>query len=415
MAHRSRRVKDARGLEHNIFHGLNEIEMNMKTSHAPTNWLLFFAIVLVSFCLRPSITSVGPLIPEIREDLNLSNSWAGFLTTLPLLAFATFSLFSSAIGKRLGYVRAILLGLVILAVGILIRVQGGVFLLYFGTALTGVGIVICNVLIIPLIKDKLPHKIGLMTSAYTTGLSLFAAVGTGISIPLALEFGWRGSLLSWIVLVVLTIVIWIPHVKKNKIVAEEEMEPKGSNVWKSKLAWQVSMFMGLQSFIFFTLITWLPELLIEKGLSSGRAGLVVMLMQIVGLVGTFLAPLVAVRFKEQTKLSMALGVAYVLGFATLFLDTMVIVYLGLGLIGFSLGASISMAYMLIGLRTTGRTTADLSGMSQSTGYYLASIGPLLVGILFDISVNWNLFILIMMGSAALFTFLGSKVGRDLKV
>jgi len=376
---------------------------------------LFFAIVLVSFCLRPSITSVGPLIPEIREDLNLSNSWAGFLTTLPLLAFATFSLFSSAIGKRLGYVRAILLGLVILAVGILIRVQGGVFLLYFGTALTGVGIVICNVLIIPLIKDKLPHKIGLMTSAYTTGLSLFAAVGTGISIPLALEFGWRGSLLSWIVLVVLTIVIWIPHVKKNKIVAEEEMEPKGSNVWKSKLAWQVSMFMGLQSFIFFTLITWLPELLIEKGLSSGRAGLVVMLMQIVGLVGTFLAPLVAVRFKEQTKLSMALGVAYVLGFATLFLDTMVIVYLGLGLIGFSLGASISMAYMLIGLRTTGRTTADLSGMSQSTGYYLASIGPLLVGILFDISVNWNLFILIMMGSAALFTFLGSKVGRDLKV
>jgi len=193
------------------------------------------------------------------------------------------------------------------------------------------------------------------------------------------------------------------------------MEPKGSNVWKSKLAWQVSMFMGLQSFIFFTLITWLPELLIEKGLSSGRAGLVVMLMQIVGLVGTFLAPLVAVRFKEQTKLSMALGVAYVLGFATLFLDTMVIVYLGLGLIGFSLGASISMAYMLIGLRTTGRTTADLSGMSQSTGYYLASIGPLLVGILFDISVNWNLFILIMMGSAALFTFLGSKVGRDLKV
>lgn len=389
--------------------------MNSKDNNFQTNWLLFFAIVLVSFCLRPTITSVGPLIPEIREDLNLSNSWAGFLTTLPLLAFATFSLFSSAIGKALGYVRAILMGLVILAAGILIRVQGGVFLLYFGTALTGVGIVICNVLLIPLIKDKLPHKVGLMTSAYTTGLSLFAAVGTGLSIPLALEFGWRGSLLFWLVLVVLTIVVWIPQVKRNKVVAKEEAIQPGNNVWKSKLAWQVSLFMGLQSFIFFTLIAWLPELLIEKGLSAGRAGLVVMLMQIVGLSGTFLAPLVAVKFKEQTKIAMALGVAYFSGFTTLFFDAIPLVYFGLSLIGFSLGASISMAYVLIGLRTTGKTTADLSGMAQSTGYYLASIGPLLVGILFDISVNWNLFILIMIGSAVAFTYLGSEVGRDRKV
>lgn len=389
--------------------------MNNKSGIPSTNWLLFFAIILLSFCLRPSITGVGPLIPAIRDDLNLSNSWAGFLTTLPLIAFATFSLFSSAIGNYLGYVRAIVWGLVVLGFGIVIRVQGGVFLLYFGTALTGIGIVICNVLLIPLIKSKLPHKIGLMTSAYTTGLSLFAAIGTGLSIPLATAFGWRGSLFSWVVLVALTLIVWVPQVRKDKVTAKEDVEPKGNNVWRSKLAWQVSLFMGLQSFIFFTLVTWLPELLIEKGLSSGRAGLVVMLMQIVGLFGTFLAPLVAVKFKEQTKISMALGVGYFIGFATLFSDLIPLVYFGLALVGFSLGASISMAYVLIGLRTTGRTTADLSGMSQSAGYYLASIGPLLVGLLFDISVNWNLFILIMMGSAVAFTYLGSKVGRDRKV
>src|SRR5690606_42152301 len=111
--------------------------MDRKSNYSGNNWFLFCAIILLSFCLRPSITGVGPLIPIIRADLNLSNSWAGFLTTVPLLAFATFSLFSSAIGHALGYVRAILLGLIILGVGIVIRVQGGVFLLYFGTALTG--------------------------------------------------------------------------------------------------------------------------------------------------------------------------------------------------------------------------------------------------------------------------------------
>lgn len=158
--------------------------------------LLITGIILVSFCLRPSITSVGPLIPMIREDLGLSNAWAGFLTTLPLLSFATFSLFSSAIGARLGNVRAILLGLFLIAFGIYIRVQGGAFLLYFGTAVSGIGIVICNVLLIPLIKVKLPHKIGIMTSSYTTGMSAFAAVGTGLSVPLAvgMGLGWRGSL-----------------------------------------------------------------------------------------------------------------------------------------------------------------------------------------------------------------------------
>lgn len=381
----------------------------------PTNWLLFFAIILLSFCLRPTITSVGPLIPIIRDDLGLSNSWAGFLTTVPLIAFATFSLFSSAIGNYLGYVRAIVLGLVILAIGIVIRVQGGAFLLYFGTALTGIGIVICNVLLIPLIKNKLPEKIGLMTSAYTTGLSLFGAVGTGLTIPLANSFGWRGSLLAWIVLIVLTLIVWVPQVKKDKVTAQEEVAPRGTNVWKSKLAWQISMFMGLQSFIFFTLVTWLPDLLISKGLTLGRAGLVVMLMQLVGLLGTFLAPLIAVKFTEQTKIAMALGVGYTIGFSTLFSDAMPVVYVGLTLVGFCLGSSISMAYILIGLRTTGRATADLSGMSQSAGYYLASLGPLLIGILFDISVNWNIFILIMISCAVMFTFLGSKVGRDLKV
>lgn len=386
-----------------------------RQKEASTNWWLFAGIVLVSFCLRPSITGVGPLIPIIREDLSLSNSWAGFLTTIPLVTFATFSLFSSAIGNRLGYVRAILFGLIVLCLGLFVRVQGGAMILYLGTAITGIGIVICNVLLIPLIKNQLPHKIGLMTSAYTTGLSLFAAIGTGVSIPLALAFGWRGSLLSWIVLVLLTILCWIPQVKKEKIASREEEGPSSTNVWKSTLAWQVSLFMGLQSFIFFTLIAWLPDMLIHKGLTAGRAGLIISLMQIVGLTGTFLAPLVAVKFREQTKISMALGMGYTLGFLTFFSDSMGLVYLGLTLVGFCLGASISMAYMLIGLRTRGKTTAALSGMSQSTGYYLAAIGPLLVGVVFDIAVNWNFFILLLILSSLSFAYLGSRVGRDIKV
>ena len=387
--------------------------MNSKTTPVTsTNWGLFLGIILVSFCLRPSLTGVGPLIPQIRADMNLSNAWAGFLTTLPLLTFAGFSMVSSAIGNRLGNERAIFLGLIILAVGLYIRVQGGMFLLYFGTGLTGIGIVICNVLLIPLIKAKMPHIIGLMTSTYTTGLSLFAAVGTGVTIPLASKFGWKGSLLFWLLLVVLTLICWIPQIKSTGEIPKARDKGTGSNIWKSRLAWQVSMFMGLQSFIFYTLVAWLPDMLISKGLSAANAGLTVSLMQVVGLGGTFLAPLVALKLKEQTVISMGLGIGYVLGFLTFFSSSMWLIYLGLTIVGFCLGASISMAYILIGLRTREKNTASLSGMSQSAGYFLAAVGPLLVGAIFDISVNWNLFIgLLILGGVA-FTYLGSKVGRD---
>lgn len=377
--------------------------------------LLVSGIILISFCLRPTLTSVGPLIPMIREDLSLSNGLAGFLTTLPLIAFATFSLFASGIGARLGNVRAILLGLILLGIGTVIRVQGGSFLLFAGTALTGVGIVICNVLIIPLIKLKLPNKIGIMTSVYTTGMSGFAAVGTGLSVPIAMELGWRGSLLSWIGLIVIAILLWIPQVKTKKVKGADEGLSGGKNVWKSRLAWEVSLFMGIQSTMFYTLIAWLPDLLIYRGFTAGSAGLVMSLMQVVGLVGSFLAPLVAVKYASQVRIAVGMGLIYFVGYTTLFSSNELILYTGLTLIGFCLGASISLAYTLIGLRTEGGTTARLSGMAQSAGYYLAALGPVMVGILFDWNKNWNILIIMMIICALSFAYLGSRVGRNVKV
>jgi len=393
--------------------------MTLTVQKNPGTPLLILGIIFISFNLRPSITAVGPLIPLIRDDLDLSNAWAGFLTTLPLLTFATFSLFASGIGRKLGNARAILLGLVIIGVGTFIRVLGGSFLLFFGTALTGIGIVIGNVLLIPFIKIKLPHKIGLMTSIYTTGMTLLAAVASGVSIPLANipVFGWRGSLLFWILLIILGIFFWMPQIKKNKVpvLVQDEVDIP-VNIWKSPLAWQVSIFMGVQSLIFFSLITWLPDMLIDQGFSASQSGFIVSGIQIVGLGGSFLAPLVAVKFKDQVWLGVILGIGYLLGFSTFFFDSKGLLYTGLVFIGLCLGSSISLAYTLIGLRTlSDKTTGSLSGMAQSIGYFLAAGGPLVVGILIDLFDDWNLFIWMMMAASAVFLFLATKVGRAVKI
>jgi MFS transporter, CP family, cyanate transporter len=378
-------------------------------------WFLILGILLVSFNLRPSITAVGPLIPLIRDDLGLSNGWAGFLTTLPLLTFATFSLFSAAIGRRLGNSKAILFALVLLSIGTLVRVLGGSFLLFLGTGLTGIGIVICNVLLIPFIKNRLPSKIGLVTAAYTTGMTMFAAVASGISAPLALDLalGWRGSLFSWIGLLLIGILVWFPQAKNHPVNRNKTDNHVKVNVWKSRLAWNISLFMGVQSLLFFTLIAWLPDMMISRGLSPVEAGLLVSLMQIIGLSGSFFAPIIAVKFKDQVGIIWVLGLMYLIGFSSLFSMTLWVNYIGLGIVGLGLGSSVSMAYTLIGLRTEHeKTTASLSGMVQSSGYYLAALGPLLFGISFDIFQNWDFLIYMTLICSVLFIYFGAKSGES---
>lgn len=379
------------------------------------NGFLLLGILLVSFTLRPSITAVGPLIPFIREDLGLSNAWAGFLTTLPLISFATFSLFSAAIGKRLGHARAILLGMVVLTMGSVLRVLGGSLILFVGTSLTGIGIVICNVLLIPLVKVRMPTKVGKVTGIYATAMSLMAAIASAISVPLAVSFGWgwRGSLLFWVLFLGIAIVFWVPQIKPQKAVSKNVDIGRLPNVWRSPLAWQVSLFMGVQSFLFFTLITWLPDFFIVRGLSATQAGLIIALMQLVGLIGTFVSPMVAVRFSAQSKMILVLGSCYLIGFGLLLSPVLLVNVIGISLAGLCMGASLSMAYTLITLRAANdQTTAALSGMAQSTGYYLAACGPLLFGVAIDIWPNWNILVYLMLVCSVFFTGFGYFAGKN---
>ncbi|WP_439482944.1 CynX/NimT family MFS transporter [Cyclobacterium plantarum] len=375
------------------------------------NWLIL-GILLVSFNLRPSITAVGPLIPFIREDMNLSNGLAGFLTTLPLLTFATFSLFSAAIGNRLGKAKAIFVGLLVLGTGSVLRVSAGPFALYLGTALTGIGIVICNVLLIPLVKSRMPSKTGKVMGMFSTGMSLMAAIATALSVPLAENLGWRGSLLFWTVFLFLALLVWWPQLKLSPKPSGQKQE-SGTSVWRSILAWQVSLFMGVQSLLFFTLITWLPDMMIDRGLSAAQAGLIASMMQVVGLIGTFLSPVIATKFSQQSGMAVAIGVIYILGFSSLFSYEIWLNVMGIGLVGLGMGASLSLAYTLIALRTRNDLyTSGLSGMAQSAGYFLAAFGPMLFGIAFDLWQDWNLLIYLMLGASFFFMFFGYFAGKN---
>ncbi|MFT7364576.1 MAG: CP family cyanate transporter-like MFS transporter [Algoriphagus sp.] len=388
--------------------------MNKTPNH---QGFLITGIILIAVNLRTSIASVGPLIPFIRADLELSNGLAGFLTTLPLLTFATFSLFAPAIGKRMGMGRAIFLAMILLAFGMILRVLGGIELLLIGTGITGIGIVIANVLLIPLIKVRLPQKLGLMTALMATIMSLFAAVAAGLSVPLAvdLDLGWRGALASWSIFILIALLLWIPQIRRPKAGLDSSQSP-AKNVWKSKLAWHVTLFMGCQSVMYFTLTAWLPDMLISRGWSPVEAGVVSAVMQLLGLIGSYFAPGILIRQKQQSTFTLIVGIMYLFGFTGLFFHLEWLTYLSLSIIGIGMGASLSIGYTLISLRTAeDTTTAKLSAMVQSSGYYLAALGPMLFGVSLDLFNNWNFLIFFMLFFTLQFIYFGMAAGRDLKI
>ncbi|KMM60905.1 transporter [Bacillus glycinifermentans] len=374
---------------------------------------LITGIIFIAFNLRPAITSVGSLISSIRTDLDMTNGMAGFLTTLPLLSFAILSPVAPKLGQRLGNERTLWIGLVVLLIGILLRSYGEAFTLFAGTALIGVGIAVLNVLLPSLIKHKFPDKAGIMTSIYTTAMSIFAALASGISIPLShgLDWGWSASLMIWAGLAFLAILIWVPqlryHDTANRTV---QLKADGQSVWRSKIAWQVTFFMGIQSFLFYCTIAWLPEILRSHGMSMSLAGWMLSLMQFASLPSTFLTPVLAGRFRNQKSIVLGLGILYLSGMAgLLYGGSPAMLTFWVILIGAGQGSSISLALTLIGLRSeNAHQAAALSGMSQSAGYLLAAIGPSFVGFLYDHTHSWNGPILLFI--AALIALIGTGLG-----
>jgi len=377
-------------------------------------WLIT-GIIFIAFNLRPAITSVGPVISSIRADLHMSNGTAGFLTALPLLSFAVLSPLAPKFGQRLGNERTLWLGLLMLLIGILLRSAGVTWTLFAGTALIGIGIAIGNVLLPSLIKHKYPEKSGIMISLYTTSMCIFAALASGVSVPLAAQMGggWKQAFLLWGVVALLALLIWIPQLR-NRDTANKAVKLQTSSIWFSKIAWHVTIFMGLQSFLFYSSIAWFPEILRSHGMDTSTAGWMVSLMQFASLPFTFLTPVLADRMKHQRGIAAGLTAVYLIGLCGLLAGgSHILLAIWMIIIGIGQGSSISLALTLIGLRSeNAQQAAALSGMSQSFGYLLAAIGPIFVGYLFDQTHSWTMPIVLLIAALILMGASGLGAGRD---
>ncbi|WP_225216188.1 CynX/NimT family MFS transporter [Psychrobacillus faecigallinarum] len=387
-------------------------------SNKKTITLLIIGIIFISSTLRAPLTAVGPIISYIREGLDISNVLAGFITTIPLLAFAIISPFAPRVARRLGMEMTLFLAILLLAVGIAIRSIGTPFFLLFGTALVGVAIAFANVLIPSFIKLKFPLQIGLLTGIFTVSMNLSAGIGAGISYPIAegTSFGWQGALGFWSILAIVACLVWIPQIKKKQQLITEgpDTNPvKAKSILKSPLTWSITLCMGFQSLIFYTTAAWIPEILQTQGMEAEKSGWMLSIMQFSQLPMTFLIPILAGRMKDQRILVAVYTVCYLIGFTGLLYGSLSLAILWMVFLGLGGGASFGLVMMFFSLRSrTPMEAADLSGVAQSIGYLLAAIGPVFFGFVHDTTGSWNTPMILFIVTAILLFSAGMHAGRN---
>ncbi|MCH4825320.1 CynX/NimT family MFS transporter [Planococcus halocryophilus] len=380
-------------------------------------WLLLIGIVLIGANLRVPITSVGTLMSFIREDLDISNAVAGLVTTLPLIAFAILSPFAPKIANRIGMQWTIALSMVVLIIGIAIRSVTGIGFLFIGTLLIGLAISIGNVLIPGIIKMNFPYRIGVMTGIYAVFMNIFGALGSGLSVPISGigDMGWQGALGIWGLLAIVAFVVWLPQLRKQQRASPKTtIKPKQkTKLWRSPLAWSVTLFMGGQSLMFYTLIAWMPDILNTIGYDARSAGWMVFLMQAAIIPTTFVVPVIAVKLKNQVGFAIGTALLFMTGFSGLLFGSAMLVPLCAVLLGIAGGSGFSLSMVFFTLRTKdAKEAVELSGMAQSFGYMLAAVGPVFAGVLYDIGGGWTLPLLFLLFISIIILLAGIVSGKE---
>ncbi|HEY4318951.1 MAG TPA: MFS transporter, partial [Herbaspirillum sp.] len=335
--------------------------------------LLIVGILLIAANLRAPITGVSPLLHAIRDSFGLNAMQAGMLITLPLLAFAIVSPFSALLARRYGLERSLFGALILIGAGIMVRSAGAAWSLYLGTGIAGGGIAIANVLLPSLLKRDFPNHITKLTAVYALTMGCSAALVSASAIPLARLFDWPRALEILVLLPLVSAIVWIAQLRRRLAPAQAGTAmPHGAALWRSPLAWQVTMFLGLNSFVYYVAAAWLPTVLADAGYSAAEAGNLHGMMQLATAVpGLLLVPLVG-RMRDQRALACGMMLLAMIGlwglsqapaWATLWTLCF----------GFGAGAALILGLAFVSLRARDpHQAAALSGMAQCVGYLLAA-------------------------------------------
>ncbi|MEU6176142.1 MFS transporter [Streptantibioticus parmotrematis] len=372
-----------------------------------TRRLVVVGLIAAALNLRPAVTSLGPLLEEVRDGLGMSGTVAGLLTSMPMFCFGVFGATAPRLARRYGPGAVVCAGMAAITVGLLLRpFAGGTAVFLVTSALALAGIALTNVLMPVIVKRYFPHRVGAMTGLYSMALSVGTALAAAVTVPLTHAAGdnWRLGLGAWAALGALGVLPWLALVR-DRSGADAPATPGSPatpnaaapalRITRSRTAWALAVFFGLQATGAYIVMGWLPQIFRDAGVSASTAGVLLAVTMAMSVPLSFALPAIAGRMRHQGGLVVVLGAFGLAGYAGLWLAPAALPLLWAVLLGVA-NSSFPLALTMIGMRSrSGHGVVRLSAFAQSTGYLLSIPGPILVGALYQHTGGWRLPIALM--------------------
>ncbi len=357
-------------------------------------WLFAIAIAAAAFNLRPVVTSLGPLLDQVRADLGMNPTLAGLLTAVPSLCFGVFGFAAPAMARRLGPIAVVTAGMGAITAGVLARsFAGGTAVFLLLTALALAGVAVSNVLLPVVIKRYFPEKVGPMIGLYSMALSAGTALAAAVTVPLTSSLGgdWRYGLGVWAALGAVALLLWLPVLISRRERGEKaagSAAPVRLPITRSRTAWALACFFGLQATGAYVVMGWLPKIFQDAGIDKGTSGVLLAVTMVIGVPVSFVLPNLAARRGDQRPFVVVLAACGIAGYAGLALAPAGASWLWCVLVGLS-NCAFPLVLTMIGLRArTAGGVAQLSAFAQGVGYLISIPGPILIGRIYDITGEW---------------------------
>ena len=363
------------------------------------------AILLLAFNLRLAVSSVPPIL----ADLGLGQTGQSLLVTTPVLCFGLAALAAPWLRRRLGQEQLLLAVLAALALGLVIRAVWPEWGLFPGTLVAALAVALMNVVVPAVVRGKFAGHAAAMTSAYTVSLSVGAGLAAGLTVPILHDTGSVNLALGvWALPAGLAFVVWLTQISNGWLTPTQPMTASGTptkpmiSVWSSPVAWRVTVFFGLQSLVYYAILSWLPSIYRAKGHSPASAGLLLAVLATIGIVGNLAGPALASRTSDQRAAVIVSILITAVGVLGVLLGPLSTAVLWVCILGIGTGATFPVTLLLVVVRSPDAATAvRLSAMAQGTGYVIAAIGPLALGLVRSISGSWTIPLLLVLGVLAL--------------
>lgn len=357
----------------------------------PRIGLMLMILVLIGLNMRPLLTSVGPLLPQLRAASGMSFAMASQLTALPMIAMGALALAGGVITRHISERFSVALSLLMVMIGALLRELAPHSVVLLSSALLGgIGIGIIQVVMPTVIKRlfhrRMPQVMGLWSAALMGGGGLGAALTPWIAQHSEL---WHRSLAWWALPALIALVGWLAQGRSTRMPSPD---PKSAavRVVLNPRAWTLGLYFGVINGGYGSLIAWLPPYYIQSGESAQFSGTLLALMTVGQTAGALILPMLALH-QDRRKLLLFTLALQMLGFCGFILLPMQLPILWAVVCGIGLGGAFPLCLVLaLDHARHPAVSGKLVAFMQGIGFIIAGLSPWLSGLLRSLSGNFLL-------------------------